>query len=237
VAAEREDPETVRPLAGAGVEIDPPAAERSARGVVEDRSPTEEQGRAHGPREPEHLGVCEEAVEADESPHRRSEDPRRFPHGIGPELRIDERLHRSRHESKVGVPFPASAIRLDERAVLVETGDARVGDPDDDRLDPLRGERLHRLVDAPLSREGRDPVEQVLSVVHVKNGIATLSLRVGGRKEDEQTPRIAEVARFHLIENTEVAHDGVIPASSRFHVVPPARDPLRAHAAFLRRRV
>ena len=63
----------------------------------------------------------------------------------------------------------------------MQTVGAGVWDADDDRLEPFFGQRLERLVDAPLAGETRRLVEQVLPVVHVESRVGPIGRGVGSR--------------------------------------------------------
>ena len=72
---------------------------------------------------------------------------------------LDQRPHGVDEEVEVRL---RSLPRVLEPALV-----AGMGDPDHDRLDPVRRELLHCLVDSPLAAVRRGDVEQVLAVVHV----------------------------------------------------------------------
>ena len=113
------------------------------------------------------------------------------PRGPAPPARVcverllDERHDRVREEREVRVRAVARVL-----AVAVEA----VGDADDDRLDPLARESLHRLVDAPFARMRGRLVEEVAAVLHDDDGKAAAA-PVRGRQVRVKVADVVELRR------------------------------------------
>src|SRR5690606_38262501 len=105
----------------------------------------EPEGGAHGADEAEDFRPAEEGVEADEPAHGRAGNPGEIALRKRAEVVVDDRFEGIDDEIQVEVALAATA-RIDEGAVLVESGVAGVGDGDDDGLDAVAA----RLIQNPV---------------------------------------------------------------------------------------
>src|SRR3954452_7765540 len=97
------------------------------------------------------------------------------------------------------------------RRVVDGAAAAGVGNAYDDWLDLLGAQGLHSFVYLPLTGVAAGGVEQILSIVHVEDGVALLGYGIGGRQIDEQPTADTFGWAIKGPGNLDRAHDRVLP--------------------------
>ena len=79
------------------------------------------------------------------------------------------------------------------------------------RDEPLPNHLLGGLVEVPLAAERGRIVEEILAILHVQHGVATLDvLVVAGREVDDDVVLALEVARANPLVHAKGAREGVL---------------------------
>ena len=159
------------------------------------------------PQKPNTPGRAQKPVQADQPAHRGSHDARVLALVPGAEPPIDLRLERLDDEVEVRVPLSTARPRVHPGAVLVAAVAAHVRDGDDDGLEPLRTEPLHRLVDPPLPGERQLGIEQVLAVVHVDDGVVAAAGLVRRGEVDLDVARVPQLRAADVRQHADVPDD------------------------------
>src|SRR5215212_1481589 len=125
---------------------------------------------------------------------------------------INQRLNSVRQKRDIPITTTTLAQpQIPERAVLIDSMHARIRNADNDRLDALTTQRLHCLIDLPLTGVAQRLIEQVLPILHVNDRVALISVLVGRRKIHIQLALVSQLWAINAVERSQIADDCMAP--------------------------
>lgn len=158
------------------------------------------------------LGVAQAEVERDEAAEGRATEPGGLPFSLDTVAAGDEGHDFFDQQAAVVIGFAAASLKVAFVGVLGQTAVAGVVDSHDDQGLGLAGfdGGVGMLADFPgTSGEGGGGIEQILSVVHVENGVGSMGvLVVAGRQVDDEIAGIGQVLSLKAAVQTKTGVTG-----------------------------